>query len=1035
MGQSGTPEYNGQERVNKPSSPKRVEVVMGRCFPLSCESLQAGTTTTSVPVVKSVLYKDGLGSPATKAKKSLITIESRIRDRLAQGQTEVDEATVSCYSSQSSGASSLKSDVQQNGFVHSSMAQSNIRSTSKISEEKRDIKLKNERETFLDKVHPEGNPKRPILRRTQSAAAAEPEEARVSDTTKTREDKQLQETSTNNTSGRESWDTTQRKKALLREEFFRVPYEECNREAARSLGGRLNKSEPRLNTVGKERKKRNSLSYKRRVHFDLDDNDEEKEKNTKSNSKVHCLRTFDRRPKEVTAPKKVVVSIYSIDDGVKRVRQFENQNQTSCSMTGETPASLVYSAKDRNQPRLKTARPTDLDSLQQNNTADKMSPQNPTVIGRFKIHTVRSENCKEPIINGDVNLKANVVGHLVQTTAHSLHTPPVKLSVRPRSSSAVRVSTLSTPEPSVLQSRESNLYHSVQSVPASTQSGPVASSQSHHSQLSRGQSYQGHPHEELSSSPQPDDQKLLTVSRPGYLEFTPTQTQVPTLSPSPIYTQVPAACTPSPPHTPSPTQAPTRTFSPTRTISSTQTASPTHTHKPTHTPAFTEAPPLSPSPTHTLSPVHIPSLTHSPSPVHTSSPTHSPSSLVHNPSPTHSPSLVHTPSHKQRQTFARAPVPVPRTRLSLSQQTSPSTSQSSTPHTSQSSTPHASEPSTPHASEPSTPHASEPSTPHASQPSTPHTSPRFTPHTPSLHNTSQHNMRHQSTHTLPDSFCPTTQQFSYSMSEPQAVNTSQSSRSTIYTTSHPSTTPQPSVNTTPHLSSHNALQPSRHFTSQLSSNNTSQPSTQTTMKPSTHFHRASIAQLSDTIKQHPALRNSPHPTQYTLQNPAYATSHNPYYRALLSSACIQKPSKYISSDHQENITKPVPQIIYDTNKVVYPQTLNKENKGKSSWKKTAFNERGNKVNILMTRGDSYSEHNIVLNSHVTSTAPTVTVRKITLPASAPARCSPSPTPSCASSSCSFGSSGSSSGCYSGSPSPTPTPSPVRIRSSGVPTDL
>ncbi|XP_047502860.1 flocculation protein FLO11-like [Penaeus chinensis] len=126
------------------------------------------------------------------------------------------------------------------------------------------------------------------------------------------------------------------------------------------------------------------------------------------------------------------------------------------------------------------------------------------------------------------------------------------------------------------------------------------------------------------------------------------------------------------------------------------------------------------------------------------------------------------------------------------------------------------------------------------------------------------------------------------------------------------------------------------------------------------------------------------------------------------------------------------------NRIVYPEKSNKENveAQQMNSKKTSIDDRGNSVNILMTKGESYSKHNIVLNSHVTSSTPKVTVKRIYVPVSStPARSPPSPTPSCASSSCSFGSSGSSSGCFSGSPSPTPTPSPTRARASCAPTDL
>lgn len=143
------------------------------------------------------------------------------------------------------------------------------------------------------------------------------------------------------------------------------------------------------------------------------------------------------------------------------------------------------------------------------------------------------------------------------------------------------------------------------------------------------------------------------------------------------------------------------------------------------------------------------------------------------------------------------------------------------------------------------------------------------------------------------------------------------------------------------------------------------------------------------------------------------------------------------SKRSQNMSKEPHRNLGD-NKVVYPEKSNKENVEASytKSKKSSIDDRGDLVNILMTKGESYSKHNIVLNSHVTSSTPKVTVKRIYVPiSSTPVRSPPSPTPSCASSSCSFGSSGSSSGCFSGSPSPTPTPSPTRARASCVPTDL
>lgn len=147
--------------------------------------------------------------------------------------------------------------------------------------------------------------------------------------------------------------------------------------------------------------------------------------------------------------------------------------------------------------------------------------------------------------------------------------------------------------------------------------------------------------------------------------------------------------------------------------------------------------------------------------------------------------------------------------------------------------------------------------------------------------------------------------------------------------------------------------------------------------------------------------------------------------------------KNYMSKKSQNISKE-PHIRKGDYRIVYPEKSNKENveAPQMNPKKTSLDDRGNQVNILMTKGESYSKHNIVLNSHVTSSTPKVTVKRIYLPVSStPARSPPSPTPSCASSSCSFGSSGSSSGCFSGSPSPTPTPSPTRGRASCAPTDL
>ena len=55
---------------------------------------------------------------------------------------------------------------------------------------------------------------------------------------------------------RREWAELQKRKAKMREEFFKVPYEECNREAMMGkLSGRFSKSEPKLNSLKSEIKK------------------------------------------------------------------------------------------------------------------------------------------------------------------------------------------------------------------------------------------------------------------------------------------------------------------------------------------------------------------------------------------------------------------------------------------------------------------------------------------------------------------------------------------------------------------------------------------------------------------------------------------------------------------------------------------------------------------------------------------------------------------------------------------------------------
>ncbi|XP_071543086.1 LOW QUALITY PROTEIN: uncharacterized protein [Panulirus ornatus] len=954
MGQSSTPESDGLNQVHSPCSPKRVDVVMGRCFPLSGPGPRQ--TVTSVPVVRSVVLKDDRGVSVTKTTKNIIRIDSHGVNMEAQRENEGPMSLPLQSSHQSSQSSFV---VQQNADLPASSGKRNMRLGPSLNNENEpDTKLHQEGEKIVNGGQSRHNVRPPILRRTQSEATSDPREVN-SDTVSTRsshdpkgEGRPHSASAREELSGRDAWEITQKRKALLREEFFKVPYEECNREAARSLGGRLNKSEPKLNTVVKERKKRNSLSYKRRVHFDLGDDHPDDDDKAKSNTTIHRFRSFedpisvlphvryckqrsfDKPSVEATKPKKVVVSIYTIDDGARRHRHSEDQNNNLDRMQSEAPILPVCSATpgkvpdDRHKIRAKTARPTDLDSLQRLPTVNNAVPsEKPDVVGYERKadgnspKTEEQENIKtitgnratsgsrssKAVLNRDDHIKTSCTSAATAThriTPTSPSQPSAALSSPPTSSTTSTLPTALTLPPPQKSSKSHSLCSSLSS--AIAQQGPVPAPRTRFTTpaKSRSQASPPHPHPPLSSPSEAMPCLQEAKLRPSYLKLKSPDASM--ASPTPLQTPTPTQTSPtSLLQTLTPTQtSPTsllQTLTPTQT--STLASSKVSLASQLSTSSHSSISSKSSVFTHSSSPPHSPEFPHS----------HMYSQSL--PSP-NTPTLNHTPTSPRTPSFSKAPV--------SSQAPKQATTQIST-------------------------------------------------------------VTKTSTHTCPDI------------------------QSNTHTNIHSH------ENLLTHTCSHIHTNPRTHTNAYIHANPFNLPNTNPVPRKRLSVSQQTISQPSS---RHVSQPNSRPPSQH--RAPTVQSSNNSAVHPVYT---INESSRNRTSTHR-------------TNNVVYPPKPDKENKpADSSWKKTDLNDRGNTVNILMTKGDSYSKHNIILNSHISSAMPTVTVRKIFVPAPAPARCSPSPTPSCASSSCSFGSSGSSSGCFSGSPSPTPTPSPTRIRGSRVPTDL
>lgn len=853
-------------------------------------------------------------------------------------------------------------------------------------------------EATVDKKASQSNDKpkmQSILRRTHSTAS--PEERDTKDSTESSNGKGGHDNGGEKelSWGRRAWDITQRMKAQMREEFFKVPYEECNREAARSLGGRLNKSEPRLHTLGKDRKKRNSLSYKRRVHFDLDYEDEEDRK---------PLRT---RSKSFEAPdpvKKVVVSIYSIDNKPKSVIQ---------------PDSLKYfdAAGGRHTPttgRAKSARPTDLDSLQQASAsaADRQQQQQPT------------DQVTTPTATTRTPLRADST--TTTTTRNNPNTTPAPQASRP--------SPLSPQEPTFTP-RHSPLSPLHTHTPCTPHSASQPSSLNADQHKLASAPSQPSPH--VSNPPQP----ALTLTTPSLHASDPPKpapppvpaprsrlikahslpatqpTQHSTLQPHhqaatrsthpPIQEAIHHSISqpthqldlhPSPPRPdylnlglPSSVRAAIQVFTPTKTL--------VHPQRAAATPTERTSPPA-PSTANTAATVATPDTITTPS-----------SPMVSPVAPSAPQSLRNTPNMTPA-----APVPMPRKRISVSQQTP--TPQQSPYHQHNNNNNNNITTTTKNIINNNSAHAR-------------------TAFLSSMDSQStKNNANAGGAHTVNGNLMHKIQEEFTSVADDKTnLNNNSPHARTAFLGSLDYQAAKNNVGGA-YILNGNLMHKTQEEITSVSDNKTN-------LNNNSHARAAFLSSLDSQAAKNKLTNahtvNPMHKTQEftsltdNTNNKTNLNNKSSHARtAFLSSMDSQTAKTKLTNTHTVNPMHKIHEesASFDT---VGPEKSGRA--GAARRGKSTNLDRENCVNILMTKGESYAKHNIVISSHTSSAPPSVTVRKVLVPSTTPSRSSPSPTPSCASSSCSFGSSGSSSGCYSGSPSPTPTPSPTRIRASCTPTDL
>ncbi|XP_050704752.1 uncharacterized protein LOC126990240 [Eriocheir sinensis] len=880
-------------------------------------------------------------------------------------------------------------------------------------------------EATVDKKasQPNDKPKmQSILRRTPSTASPEERDTRDSAESSDGKDGQDSGGEREMSWGRRAWDMTQRMKAQMREEFFKVPYEECNREAARSLGGRLNKSEPRLHTLGKDRKKRNSLSYKRRVHFDLDYDDEEDRK---------PLRTRSKSFEAADPVKKVVVSIYSIDNKPKSVIQPDSLKYLDAAGGRHTPTTA----------RAKSARPTDLDSLQQASAsvADRQQQQQPTDQVTTPTATTRTP------LRADSTTTTTTRNNLHTTPAPQASSPsplsPQEPTFTPRHSppSPLHTHTPYTPhsasQPSSLNADQPKSSPHVSNPP---QPAPTPSTPSLHASdppkpapppvpAPRSRLIKAHslPATQPThhSTLQPDNQAATQSPYPPILEAIHRSISQPTHQPD---------LQPSPPRPdylnlglPSSVRAAIQVFTPTKTLLHPQRAAPTHTERTSP-----------PAPSTANTPATITTL---------SSPMVSPVA----------PSTPQSPRNTPNMTSA-APIPMPRKRISVSQQT-PTPQQSPYHQHNNNNNTTAKNINNNNSAHARTAFLSSMD----SQAAKSNVGGAQTVNGNLMHKTLEEftsvtdnkTSLNNNSHAFLSSV--DSQAAKSNVGGAQTVNgnlmqkiqeeiTSVSDNKTnLNNNSHARAAFLSSLDSQAAKSNVDGAQTvNGNLMHKIQEEITSVSDNKTNLNNNSHARAAFLSSMDYQAAKNNLTNahtlNPMHKTQEftSLTDNTHKTNLNnksSHARtALLSSMDSQAAKDKLTNAHTVN---PMHKIHEESASftTVYPEKSGRT--GAARRRKSTNLDRENCVNILMTKGESYAKHNIVISSHTSSAPPSVTVRKVLVPSTTPSRSSPSPTPSCASSSCSFGSSGSSSGCYSGSPSPTPTPSPTRIRASCTPTDL
>ncbi|XP_068231126.1 uncharacterized protein [Palaemon carinicauda] len=760
-------------------------------------------------------------------------------------------------------------------------------------------------------------------------------------------------------SGREAWEETQKKKAQLREEFFRVPYEECNREALRGMGGR-HKSEPRLNSLAKERKKRNSLSEKR-VHFNMDD------------SQLEDIRKWREERRMQATPQciKTVARIYSID-APSNQRKVEYIDSFSVPKP-EVPDAVTL--VDCTSVRAKHSRPTDLDSLNGNfasrvslasnippnfaeYSSDSNFPMKRPVIKSPEYSTrPQTAGYKRFDVSQVIKGTSDVTSRVPHTSHHNLkdeNQSPTPLA----SNHSVNGSSILSPSASLYATFSKPPERKVSPSDYRIESQLTADQQDAKFSLR----YHTHGPPRSISSPKLIDS--LSDSQSSKCDSSAVQAQN-VISPKTPFDPTDNNRMNSKLEDPTKIQERQNLKHSDVQTQKHQQENKGHAGKTQENSTPTPMVELrNLRPTSFQSPLPLPrvkSLT-------------STEELPPQDSPSTSIQMDRAPSERSKAfTFGRAKS---LDRATIRQRTAGRSVNSS---------------------------------PYLKSPGLILSHMRSPVTTIPTHNQLIENpMDGNNTHSF-SPYRPISTLVQNNQADASGIERSQ-------------------------------------FTSDLTPkiSKSDQPNSVDIIKSYTYPKRSSVTVLQK--DHHTDIGATAKSTVNNSGQTDYHKHTNQHFKPLANNSDIRN-NLGINGSHFNQSSKPSFQAAPSiANGKATHKNDNKENEENSNSQKTLPNRKGNSVNILMTQGESYSKHRILLNTHTKSMSPRMTVKKIIVPASsvsgyarpgpsATTRSPPSPTPSCASSSCSFGSSGSSSGCFSGSPSPTPTPSPIRTRASRVPTDL